>query len=60
MNVLDDRIIQRAADRRAEKIAKDELECLEDIQESDMNDRDKCAEIVALLHGTKTMREKYT
>jgi len=57
MNVLDDRITRRAADRRAEQIAKDELACLEGIEESDLNDHDKCVEIVALLHGTKTLAE---
>ena len=53
MNVLDDQITLRASDRRAEQIAKDELDCLEAIEDSELNDRDKCAEIVALLHGAK-------
>ena len=57
MNVIDDRIVLRADDRRAEQIAKDELACLEAIEESDLNDRDKCAEIMALVHGTKAIAE---
>src|SRR5262245_20469321 len=55
MNVLDDQIVSRAADRHAEQIAKYELDCLEAIENSDLSDRNKCAEIVALLHGTKNI-----
>ncbi len=57
MNVLDDHIVSRASDRRAEHIAKDELECLEAIENSELRDRDKCAEIVALLNGSKTVSQ---
>lgn len=57
MNVLDDHIVSRASDRRAEHIAKDELECVEAIQNSELRDRDKCAEIVALLNGNKTVSQ---
>ncbi len=49
-----------ASDRRAEQIAKDELDCLEAIEDSELNDRDKCAEVVALLHGTKKLSEIIT
>jgi hypothetical protein len=57
MNVLDDHIVLRASDRRAEQIAKDELDCLEAIEDSQLNDHDKCVEILALLHRTKTTSE---
>jgi hypothetical protein len=57
MNVLDDHIVSRISDRRAEQIAKDELDCLEEIEESELSDRDKCAEIFALLNGSKTVSQ---
>jgi hypothetical protein len=60
MNVLNDRLISRVADRRAEQIAKDELDCLEAIEDSDLSDRDKCAEVVALLHGAKDISQILT
>jgi hypothetical protein len=53
MNVLDDQIVSQVADRHAEHIAKDELDCLGAIEDSDLSDRDKCVEVIALLHGTK-------
>jgi hypothetical protein len=57
MNVLGDHIVSRAADRHAEQVAKDELDCLGAIEDSDLSDRDKCAEVVALLHGTKNISQ---
>jgi hypothetical protein len=57
MNVVDDRIILRADDRRAEQIAREELACLEEIEESELSERDKCGEIIAMLHGTKAIKE---
>jgi hypothetical protein len=56
MNVLDDQIVLRASDRRAEQIAKGELDCLEAIEDSELDDRDKCAEILALLQGALLRR----
>ena len=60
MNVLDDHIVSRASDRRAEQIAKDELDCLEAIEDSELRDRDKCAAIVSLLNGSKTVSQILT
>lgn len=60
MNVLDDQISSRASDRRAEQTAKDELDCLEAIEDSELDDRDKCGEIVALLRGSKKSSQIFT
>jgi hypothetical protein len=53
MNVLDDHIVSLVSDRRAEQIAKTELDCLEAIEASQISDRDKCVEIMALLKGAR-------
>jgi len=57
MNVLDDHIVSRVSDRRAEQLAKDELDCVGAIEDSELRDRDKCGEIVALLNGSKTVSQ---
>ena len=45
------------AGSHAEQTAKDELDCLGALEDSDLSDRDKCAEVVALLHGTKNISQ---
>jgi hypothetical protein len=57
MNVIGDHIILRASDRRAEQTAKDELRCLDIIQASELSDRDKCDEMLALIQGRKNISQ---